>query len=158
MMALSVWPQDINSTLLASGGIRKCIFSSRSGCYTALAISTAGYDDEFVARTVSSSASLSTAASSGRLIARSNSAALRSQQPTDQRAVRVAFTLLEQKLNAMLDRGLGGISHLTLMRIRSAVGDYDGVITTFAQCEKALRAAGITPAPSTRTLLNQLRR
>jgi DNA-binding SARP family transcriptional activator len=46
----------------------------------------------------------------------------------------------------------------TLMRIRSAVGDYDGVITTFAQCEKVLRAAGITPAPSTRTLLNQLRR
>jgi len=46
----------------------------------------------------------------------------------------------------------------TLMRIRSAVGDYDGVITTFAQCEKGLRAAGITPAPSTRTLLNQLRR
>jgi two-component SAPR family response regulator len=46
----------------------------------------------------------------------------------------------------------------TLMRIRSAVGDYDGVITTFAQCEKALRAAGIAPAPSTRTLLNQLRR
>jgi DNA-binding SARP family transcriptional activator len=46
----------------------------------------------------------------------------------------------------------------TLMRIRSAVGDYDGVITTFAQCEKALRAAGITPAPSTRILVNQLRR
>jgi DNA-binding SARP family transcriptional activator len=46
----------------------------------------------------------------------------------------------------------------TLMRIRSAVGDYDGVITTFAQCEKALRAAGITPAASTRTLLNHLRR
>jgi hypothetical protein len=41
--------------------------------------------------------------------------------------------------------------------IRSAVGDY-GVITTFAQCEKVLRAAGITPAPITRTLLNQLRR
>jgi hypothetical protein len=39
------------------------------------------------------------------------------------------------------------------MRIRSAVADYDGVITTFAQCEKALRAAGITPAPRTRTLL-----
>jgi DNA-binding SARP family transcriptional activator len=46
----------------------------------------------------------------------------------------------------------------TLMRIRGAVGDYDGVITTFAQCEKALRAAGITPAPSTRILVNQLRR
>jgi DNA-binding SARP family transcriptional activator len=46
----------------------------------------------------------------------------------------------------------------TVMRIRGAVGDYDGVITTFAQCEKALRAAGIAPAPSTRTLVNQLRR
>src|SRR6201998_2126270 len=46
----------------------------------------------------------------------------------------------------------------TLMRIRSAVGDYDGVITTFAQCDKVLRAAGIAPAPSPRTLLNQLRR
>ena len=42
--------------------------------------------------------------------------------------------------------------------IRSAVGAYDGVITRFAQCEKVLCAAGITPAPITRTLLNQLRR
>jgi DNA-binding SARP family transcriptional activator len=46
----------------------------------------------------------------------------------------------------------------TLMRIRGAVGDYDGVITTFAQCEKVLRAAGIAPAPATRALLDQLRR
>jgi DNA-binding SARP family transcriptional activator len=46
----------------------------------------------------------------------------------------------------------------TLMRIRGAVGDYDGVITTYAQCERALGAAGITPAPSTRSLLTQLRR
>jgi DNA-binding SARP family transcriptional activator len=46
----------------------------------------------------------------------------------------------------------------TLMRTRAAVGDYDGVITTFAQCEKALRAAGIAPAASTRALLDQLRR
>jgi DNA-binding SARP family transcriptional activator len=46
----------------------------------------------------------------------------------------------------------------TLMRIHSAVGDYDGVIITFAQCEKALSAAGIAPAPSTRNLVNQLRR
>jgi hypothetical protein len=27
----------------------------------------------------------------------------------------------------------------TLMRIRSAVGDYDGVVSTFAQCQRALR-------------------
>ena len=45
-----------------------------------------------------------------------------------------------------------------LMRIRGAVGDYDGIISTFAQCERALRAAGIAPAASTRTLLDQLRR
>ncbi|HYZ67357.1 MAG TPA: BTAD domain-containing putative transcriptional regulator [Mycobacterium sp.] len=46
----------------------------------------------------------------------------------------------------------------TLMRTHAAVGDYDGVITTFAQCERALRAAGIAPAASTRALLDQLRR
>ena len=46
----------------------------------------------------------------------------------------------------------------TLMRIRSAVGDYDSVITTYTQCERALRAAGITPTASTRALLDQLRR
>jgi DNA-binding SARP family transcriptional activator len=46
----------------------------------------------------------------------------------------------------------------TSMRIRGVVGDYDGVITTFAQCERALRAAGIAPAASTRALLDQLRR
>jgi DNA-binding SARP family transcriptional activator len=46
----------------------------------------------------------------------------------------------------------------TLMRIRSAAGDYDGVITTFTQCERALCAAGIHPAASTRALLDQLRR
>jgi ATP/maltotriose-dependent transcriptional regulator MalT/DNA-binding SARP family transcriptional activator len=46
----------------------------------------------------------------------------------------------------------------TLMRIRSAVGDYDGVITTYTQCERALRAAQIAPAASTRALLTQLRR
>ncbi|MBV9526467.1 MAG: transcriptional activator domain protein [Candidatus Dormibacteraeota bacterium] len=45
-----------------------------------------------------------------------------------------------------------------LMRIRGAVGDYDGIISTFAQCERALRAAGIAPAASTRALLDQLRR
>jgi DNA-binding SARP family transcriptional activator len=46
----------------------------------------------------------------------------------------------------------------TLMRTRGAIGDYDGVITTFTQCQQALHAAGITPATSTHTLLNQLRR
>jgi DNA-binding SARP family transcriptional activator len=46
----------------------------------------------------------------------------------------------------------------TLMRIHSAVGDYDCVITAYAQREKALRAAGISPASSTRTLLDRLRR
>lgn len=46
----------------------------------------------------------------------------------------------------------------TSMRVRSAAGDYDGVITTYAQCERALRAAGIRPTATTRTLLDQLRR
>jgi DNA-binding SARP family transcriptional activator len=46
----------------------------------------------------------------------------------------------------------------TSMRIRGAIGDYDGVITTFTQCEQALRAAGITPTASTRALVDQLRR
>jgi DNA-binding SARP family transcriptional activator len=46
----------------------------------------------------------------------------------------------------------------TRMRICGAVGDYDGVISTFEQCEKALSTAGIHPAASTRALLDQLRR
>lgn len=45
-----------------------------------------------------------------------------------------------------------------VMRIRAAVGDYDGVISTFARCEGALGSAGIAPAASTRALLDQLRR
>lgn len=44
------------------------------------------------------------------------------------------------------------------MRIRSAIGDYDGVITTFGQCERALSAAGTRPTASTRALLDRLRR
>jgi two-component SAPR family response regulator len=46
----------------------------------------------------------------------------------------------------------------TLMRVRNAVGDYDGVVTTFAQCQRALRAAEIAPAAATRALVDQLRR
>ena len=46
----------------------------------------------------------------------------------------------------------------TSMRIRSATGDYDGVITTFVQCERALDAAGTRPTATTRALLDQLRR
>lgn len=46
----------------------------------------------------------------------------------------------------------------TSMRVRSAIGDYDGVITTFAQCERALGAAGARPTVTTRALLDQLRR
>jgi hypothetical protein len=45
----------------------------------------------------------------------------------------------------------------TLMRVRSAV-DYDGVVSTFALCQRALRAAEIPPAAATRALLDQLRR
>jgi DNA-binding SARP family transcriptional activator len=46
----------------------------------------------------------------------------------------------------------------TLMRVRNAVGDYDGVVSTFAQCQRALGAAEIAPAAATRALLDQLRR
>jgi hypothetical protein len=41
----------------------------------------------------------------------------------------------------------------TLMRVRSAVGDYDGVVSTFALCQRPLRAAEIAPAAATRALL-----
>ena len=41
------------------------------------------------------------------------------------------------------------------MRVRSAVGDYDGVVSTFAQCQRALRAAEIAPAAAARALLDQ---
>jgi hypothetical protein len=46
----------------------------------------------------------------------------------------------------------------TLMRVRSAVGDYDGVVSTFALYQRALRAAEIAPAAATRALPDQLRR
>jgi hypothetical protein len=46
----------------------------------------------------------------------------------------------------------------TLLRVRSAVGDYDGVVSTCALCQRALRAAEIAPAAATRALLDQLRR
>ncbi len=46
----------------------------------------------------------------------------------------------------------------TLMRVRSAVGGYDGVVSTFAQCQRALWTAEIAPAAATRALLDQLRR
>jgi hypothetical protein len=43
------------------------------------------------------------------------------------------------------------------MRVRSAVGDYDGVVSTFALCQRPLRAAEIAlaaaPCPA-----DQLRR
>lgn len=46
----------------------------------------------------------------------------------------------------------------TSMRVRSATGDYDGVITAFARCERALGAAGVRPTATTRVLVDQLRR
>lgn len=41
---------------------------------------------------------------------------------------------------------------------RRAVGDYDGVVSTFALSQRPLRAAEIAPAAATRALLDQLRR
>ena len=43
----------------------------------------------------------------------------------------------------------------TLMRVRSAVGGYDGVVSTFAQCQRALRAAEIATTAATRPLPDQ---
>ena len=45
----------------------------------------------------------------------------------------------------------------TLMRVRSAVGDYEGVVSTFALYQRALRAAEIAPGAATRRV-DQLRR
>ena len=36
----------------------------------------------------------------------------------------------------------------SLMRIRSAIGDYDSVITTFAQCQKPLEGLRYNSTPS----------
>jgi DNA-binding SARP family transcriptional activator len=44
------------------------------------------------------------------------------------------------------------------MRIFSALGDGDGVIRAYQSCERALAEIGATPAPTTRRLLEQLRR
>lgn len=44
------------------------------------------------------------------------------------------------------------------MRIASALGDDDGVIAAFRRCERALAEIGAAPAPSTRRLLELLRR
>ena len=45
-----------------------------------------------------------------------------------------------------------------LMRVGSAVGDEDRVITAFRQCQRALAELDATPSDSTRRLLDQLRR
>ena len=42
--------------------------------------------------------------------------------------------------------------------VRSAVADYDGVVSTFALSQCPLRAAEIAPAAAARALLDQLRR
>jgi DNA-binding SARP family transcriptional activator len=44
------------------------------------------------------------------------------------------------------------------MRIASALGDHDGVIRAYQRCESALAQIGTEPAPSTRELLERLRR
>jgi DNA-binding SARP family transcriptional activator len=44
------------------------------------------------------------------------------------------------------------------MRIANALGDDDGVIRAFQRCERALAQLGTEPAPSTRDLLERLRR
>jgi DNA-binding SARP family transcriptional activator len=44
------------------------------------------------------------------------------------------------------------------MRIANVLGDDDGVIRTYHACERALAQVGTTPSPSTRELLERLRR
>jgi DNA-binding SARP family transcriptional activator len=44
------------------------------------------------------------------------------------------------------------------MRILSALGNEDGVIRAYQSCERALAEIGATPAPTTRRLLERLRR
>jgi len=45
-----------------------------------------------------------------------------------------------------------------MMRVSDALGDEAGVLHSFQGCERALTELGTTPAPSTRQLLEQLRR
>lgn len=44
------------------------------------------------------------------------------------------------------------------MRVANALGDYDGVLTAFTDCERALAGVGATASSSTRVLLQSLRR
>lgn len=44
------------------------------------------------------------------------------------------------------------------MRVSNALGDYDGVLTAFNDCERALAVVGATACSSTRALLQSLRR
>jgi DNA-binding SARP family transcriptional activator len=45
-----------------------------------------------------------------------------------------------------------------LMRVANVMGDEDGVVRAYHACERALSGVGATPSPSTRRLLDQLRR
>jgi DNA-binding SARP family transcriptional activator len=44
------------------------------------------------------------------------------------------------------------------MRVANALGDDDGVIRAYQRCERALARIGTEPAPTTRELLERLRR
>jgi DNA-binding SARP family transcriptional activator len=45
-----------------------------------------------------------------------------------------------------------------LMRVANVMGDEDGVMRAYHECERALSGVGATPSPSTRRLVDQLRR
>jgi LuxR family transcriptional regulator, maltose regulon positive regulatory protein len=45
-----------------------------------------------------------------------------------------------------------------MMRIANVLGDDDGVVRAYHACERALAQVGTTPSPSTRELLERLRR
>jgi ATP/maltotriose-dependent transcriptional regulator MalT len=55
------------------------------------------------------------------------------------------------------DRGRESAWHI-LMRAAEAVGDQDGVTRAFRECERVLTGLGMAPSPTTRSLLERLRR
>jgi DNA-binding SARP family transcriptional activator len=65
----------------------------------------------------------------------------------------------ERLVDAILERDpFREGAHRLKMRIASAIGDEDRVITAYRRCERALGEIGIGPSSSTRQLLETLRR
>jgi DNA-binding SARP family transcriptional activator len=56
------------------------------------------------------------------------------------------------------DDPLREVAWRLLMRVFDALGDDTGVIRSYHDCERALTQLGTSPSPSTRQLLERLRR